>query len=131
MLSGAALLVTALLFGGMLLYSFGFAAFLFSSLPPQEAGPLLRRAFPLFYLWVIVTSLLAAALAWAMDPLGMVLLLAIAGTTLPVRQLLMPAINAATDAGHSRRFNLLHGLSVLIGLLQIAAAAWALLRIAG
>jgi hypothetical protein len=34
-----ALLATALLFGGMVLYSFGFAAFLFSALPAEQAGP--------------------------------------------------------------------------------------------
>lgn len=42
-----ALLATALLFGGMTLYSFGFAAFLFTALPPETAGAALRRAFPL------------------------------------------------------------------------------------
>jgi len=43
-----ALLVTALLFGGMTLYSFGLAAFVFSALPADTAGPLIRRAFPHF-----------------------------------------------------------------------------------
>ena len=41
-----AILSTALLFGGMTLYSFGFAAFLFSAMPAASAGALLRRAFP-------------------------------------------------------------------------------------
>ncbi len=44
----AALLVTALLFGGIILYSFGFAAFIFSALPADLAGRTLRRAFPTF-----------------------------------------------------------------------------------
>ena len=35
-----ALLVTALLFGGMTLYSFAFAAFLFTALPADTASPL-------------------------------------------------------------------------------------------
>ena len=56
----AALLVTALLFGGMVLYSFGFAAFVFSVLPMETAGPTIRRAFPHFYLFVIATSTVAA-----------------------------------------------------------------------
>jgi hypothetical protein len=43
-----AVLITALLFGGMTLYSFGFAAFLFSALPAATAGSALRRAFPRF-----------------------------------------------------------------------------------
>ena len=40
------LLTTALLFGGMVLYAFGFAAFVFRALPAETAGPLIRRAFP-------------------------------------------------------------------------------------
>ena len=36
------LLVTALLFGGMVLYSFGFAAFVFTALPADVAGPLIK-----------------------------------------------------------------------------------------
>ena len=42
----AALLTTALLFGAMILYSFGFAVFLFTVLPPETAGRTIRRAFP-------------------------------------------------------------------------------------
>ena len=38
MLTLSALLLSAFLFGGMLLYSFGFAAFLFSHLPADDAG---------------------------------------------------------------------------------------------
>ena len=47
-LTVVAMLITAILFGGMVLYSFGFAAFLFSYLPAQEAGSILRKAFPVF-----------------------------------------------------------------------------------
>lgn len=42
--------------------------------------------------------------------------------TVPVRQLLMPAINRATEAGVRQRFKWLHGLSVVVTLGQIAAA---------
>jgi hypothetical protein len=94
-----ALLTTALLFGGMTLYSFGFAAFLFSALPPDRAGPLIRAAFPHFYLFVLGTSAVAAALLWPVDGLSALLMASVALTTLPNRQVLMPAINAATDAG--------------------------------
>jgi hypothetical protein len=125
---GAALILAAVLFGGMVLYSFGFAAFLFTSLPPEEAGTLLRRAFPHFYTWVIATALVAALLQLGADPVSLALLLAIALTTLPTRQLLMPAINAATDAGDKGRFNRLHGLSVVITLTHIAAVGYVLLR---
>lgn len=124
----AALIVAAILFGGMVLYSFGFAAFLFTSLPADDAGSLLRRAFPPFYLWVIATAMLAALLHLGIDPVSLGLLAAVALTTVPTRQLLMPAINAATDAGDKRRFNRLHSLSVAITLLHIAAVGYVLVR---
>jgi Domain of unknown function (DUF4149) len=123
-----ALLTTALLFGGMMLYSFGFAAFLFSALPAQTAGPTIRRAFPHFYLFVMATAALGAAFLWPHDRLSASLLLLIAVTTAPARQALMPAINAATDAGQKQRFKWLHGLSVLITLAHIAITGVVLSR---
>jgi hypothetical protein len=126
-----ALLVTALLFGGMVLYSFGFAAFLFTALPATMAGPTLRRAFPHFYLFVLVTAAAAAALVWPHDVVAAMLLGLIAVTTLPNRQLLMPAINRATDTGAKSRFKWLHGLSVCITLAHIALAGVALARFTG
>ncbi len=125
----AALLTTALLFGGMVLYSFGFAAFLFTALPPDLAGPTIRRAFPLFYLFVLVTAAAAAALTWPYDLLAAGLLAAIAVTTLPTRQVLMPAINRATDSGAKARFKALHGLSVVITLAHIVMAGVVLARL--
>lgn len=91
-----ALIMTALLFGGMVLYSFGFAAFLFSAMPAAAAGPVLRQAFPL-----------------------------------PLRQVLMPAINRATDAGQRQRFKVLHSVSVLATLGHIAALGWLWVVVAG
>lgn len=126
----AALLLTAVLFGGMVLYSFGFAAFLFTALPPDIAGPTIRRAFPLFYLFVLGTAAIAAALAWSLDTQAGAMLAAIALTTVPTRQFLMPAINRATDTGARSRFKTLHGLSVVITLAHIALAARALLALA-
>ena len=124
----AALLATALLFGGTVLYSFGFAAFLFNALPTEIAGPTLRRAFPYFYLFVISAALAAAALLYRTDPVASGLMLVIAATTLPTRQLLVPAINRATDAGPKSQFKLLHGLSVIITLLHIGIAGFVLSR---
>jgi Domain of unknown function (DUF4149) len=56
----AALLSTALLFGGMTLYSFGFAPMVFSALKADVAGGLLRKAFPHYYLFVLMTAVVAA-----------------------------------------------------------------------
>ena len=123
-----ALLLTAFLFGGMLLYSFGFAAFLFSHLPAADAGSILRKAFPVFYLWCTAMAGLAATVFVFLDSLSALLLAGVAVTTIPARQQLMPAINAATDSGNKRRFNQLHGLSVMLGLAQIVAVGYVLTR---
>lgn len=124
----AALLVTALLFGGMVLFSAGFAAFLFSVLPPAAAGKALRQAFPHFYLFVMAGSAAGSALVLTRDGLSAALLAAIFLSTVPARQILMPAINAATDAGARRRFQILHGASVLLTLAHIVASGYVLAR---
>lgn len=129
MTQSVAVLLTALLFGGMALYSFGFAAFLFAVLPAETAGLALRQAFPLFYLFVFITAVLASAFLWPHDPLAGALMALVAITTVPARQTLMPAINRATDSGQRRHFKWLHGLSVVITLAHIAAAGFALVRL--
>jgi len=124
-----AVLLTALLFGGMTLYSFGFAAILFTALPAPSAGATLRRAFPWFYVFVVVTAGLAALLWWSNDAVAAAVMAAVAISTVPVRQLLMPAINRATDAGDRQRFKWLHGVSVLVTLSHIVASGWVLTRL--
>jgi hypothetical protein len=114
----------------MILYSFGFAAFLFSYLSAEVAGSILRKAFPVFYVWCIAVALVAAVPLWFVEPLSAWLMLMVALTTVPLRQLLMPAINAASDNKDRRRFNMLHSLSVLAGLAQMAVLGYVLARIA-
>lgn len=94
-MSEITLLLTALMFGGTVLYAFGFAAFVFTALPAKTAGPLIRRAFPHFYLFVLGTSA-AAAFSVTYDPMSGAILAAIAATTVIARQVLMPAVNRAT-----------------------------------
>jgi hypothetical protein len=129
MISIAALLATSLLFGGMTLYSFGFAPLVFSALPADVAGKLLRRAFPHYYLFVLVTAAAAGLLLWPRDPLASGLMAATALVAIIARQVLMPAINAARDTGAKSRFDRLHGLSVAINMLQLAAVVVVLVRL--
>ncbi len=125
-----ALLSTALLFGGMTLYSFGFAAFVFSALPATTAGPLIRRAFPWFYIFVFASSAIAGVAAAFGDPFSGAVLAAIALTTIYARQVLMPAINAASDAGDKGKFKVLHTVSVALTLVHIVGAGFVVLRLA-
>jgi Domain of unknown function (DUF4149) len=129
MIQSFAVLTTALLFGGMLLYSFGFAAFLFTALPAQTAGATLRKAFPWFYVFVMLTAAVAALLWWPHNSAWAALMATVALTTWPLRQWLMPAINRATDAGLRQRFKWLHSLSVLATLGHIGATGWLLAHI--
>ena len=129
MLLQAAILLTALLFGGMVLYAFGFASFLFSALPADAAGPLLRRAFPHFYIFVIVCALVGSALTATIDMGSTIILGLIAVTALLARQILMPAINVATDRGNRSRFGILHTGSVLMTLAHIVGSSAVILRL--
>jgi len=125
-----ALLTTALLFGGMVLYSFGFAAFVFNNLPVETAGPLIRKAFPHFYAFVLITSALVAVLvAFLGDYLSVSLLCVILITAIFARQILMPEINKATDTARASRFKVLHGVSIAITLLHIAVAGYVIVRL--
>lgn len=124
------LFATAVLFGGMMIYSFGLAAFLFSALPVDVARSTIKKAFPHFYLFVILTALSAAALVAAHDKISAGLLALIAITTVPARELLMPAINRATDSGATSRFRWLHAASVVITLAHIGMAGFVLARFA-
>ena len=121
-----ALLLISLLFGGMTLYSFGFAAFVFSALPPDLSGNTIRQAFPHFYIFVLATSAISATLLYFLDPVAAAVMVIISVITIPTRQILMPAINKASDSGARRRFKILHSLSVLITLSQIIGSGYVL-----
>jgi hypothetical protein len=114
----------------MLLFSATFAAFLFKSLPPAEASALIRKAFPPFYIFVFLISALAAVLALTSSLFNASIMALIALSTIPTRQILMPAINAATDAKLKQRFLVLHGLSVVITLVHILAAGFVIVDLA-
>ena len=120
-----ALLMTAMLFGGMTFFSFGFAPVLFKQLPMDKVRLLLRDTFPYYYLAVIGMSAVATAAALAVSGQATIVLAVILIATIYARQILMPQINVATDRDDQTTFKRLHGLSVAIQLVQIGLAAWA------
>jgi len=125
-LPALSLILTATLFGGMVLYSFGFAALVFKLFDQKQARYALRHAFPPYYLVVIIAAAIAAVPSAFVDHWLAIILALTALTTIYARQILMPQINAATDAGQTGRFKLLHSVSVILQLIQIAAVAYAL-----
>ncbi|MEL6966566.1 MAG: DUF4149 domain-containing protein [Pseudomonadota bacterium] len=125
-----ALLLNATLFGGMVFFSFGFAPVLFKQLPMEQVRPLLRGTFPFYYLAVIALAAFAALVAMLVSTLAAVLVSIICLSTVYARQILMHQINAATDAGNQSLFNRLHGVSVVVQLIQIGLSGWAVVLLA-
>ena len=128
------LLASATLFGGMILFSFGFAPLVFKTLDVGEAGRMLRQAFPWYYLFVLAIAALSAALMLSVDQPSSLLMAIIAGIALYTRQGLMPLINTARDQqvlGNlvtSKRFARLHGVAVLLNFIQLFGVGLVLFR---
>lgn len=117
-----ALLITSFLFGGMMLFAAGFGPLVLKNLEGNVARAFIRNTFPHFYLFVLTSSLLAAVTVFIFVPFASIALLSIFFSTLPTRQILMPAINAAADEGKRKKFKLLHALSVTITVAHIVIA---------
>lgn len=73
---------------------------IFSALPPELAGKTLRRAFPHFYLFVLITASFAAAVISQHDRLSATLLAVIALTTIP-RVTSRTSLRAVRSSGFS------------------------------
>ena len=119
----------AILLGGMIFFPSVVAPTVFKSLDQGSAGQFLRRLFPAYYIFIIVTSLIGAGLLLSKPTLAAVLFIVTASTLL-VRQALVPKINAwrdrelAGDEAAAARFNAGHRASVIINLAQLAAIVW-------
>ena len=126
-----ALLIVATLFGGMMLYSFGFAPLVFEILKAEQASDLLREAFPWYYLLIIIGATIGAALLLALDRGSALVMVAIAILALYARQDLMPRISSARDAqlvGNQSSFTPLHAASVALNSLQMIGLGFVLFR---
>lgn len=128
MLSTLAFVTSAALLGGMVYFAAGFAPLVFTRLPEETAARFIRAVFPVYYAMGAGTALAATLLLlptgrWA----AVALAAAVAGGFLVARQVLMPAVNAARDAGlagdatANRRFARLHGGSVALNGAQALA----------
>jgi len=129
-----ALLATALMLGGMAYFAAGVAPLIFTRLPAEWSGRFIRQVFPAYYLYVLGTAAVAGLALLPLRPLDALAMLLVAASTGWVRQWLMPAINAASDAAQAgdaaarARFRRGHGLSVAINLAQILVGLVVLLR---
>ena len=120
------LLLVAFLFGGMLLFSLGFGTLAFKFLDVPIARQFIRNTFPFFYLYVFSVAIIASLTLVFKNFDAFLLVFVIAITTIPTGLILMPAINLASDNKHKRKFVLLHTASVLITIVHIVIAGFAL-----
>lgn len=119
-------LALALAFGGMTFFSAVMAPLVFTKLPFETAGGFIRQVFPWYYLTIGVVAVLAAAASLLAGAELVALMAALVAVGFWfARQVLMPRINAARDAGADKTFNRLHRFSVLIN-----GAQWLLLAAA-
>jgi hypothetical protein len=124
-----ALFAVALLLGGMLFFAVLVAPAVFRTLPAEPAGSLIRAVFPGYYVWVFGCAAAAAVALFPLSKPDAGVMAVTAGLALWLRLVLMPRINAlsdaakAGDAGAQRGFDRAHRLSVWANLLQMGAAA--------
>lgn len=124
-----ALFTAAGLFGAMVFFPIAVAPTVFRNLAPETAGRFLRALFPAYYAYVATMSgvcafaLLFVGEGWALAA-GLIAL-----STLGLRTVLVPRINAWRDAdaqgeaGAKEKFDAGHKASVLVNLVQMVLAA--------
>ncbi|MEE4299422.1 MAG: DUF4149 domain-containing protein [Pseudomonadales bacterium] len=134
--------LAAMLVGGLLFTAGTTAPVAVAVLPEDAAARFLRAFWPRYYAagaWGGTALALCLAILTPGSPLGAAysgLLTALAGFLAACMwgaQLMIPAINAARDAGDGARFGRLHGLVLLLtgaglvaGLVFLAALGWVL-----
>lgn len=126
-----ALYALALMLGGMIFFAAVTTPVAFARLEREQARHYIRGVFPVYYLWVLATSAIAAVALFPFDRRASLVLVACAAATIWLRQGLLLRIRAADEAGDQPRFRRLHRLSVIVNLLQMAAAAGVLAAYGG
>ena len=110
----------------MIFYSFGIAINVHKTLDKENAGKLLRKLFPIYFLWGLFISILAEIifLLNAKQEQAFIMALIVLGY-LYSRQILVPKINKSRDLANEgderskKDFNSLHFQSVAINLVQM------------
>ena len=110
----------------MIFYSFGIAINVHRTLDKENAGKLLRKLFPIYFLWGLFISILAEIIFLLNAKQEQAFIMAlIAIGYLYSRQILVPKINKSRDLANEgdekskKDFNSLHFQSVAINLIQM------------
>ena len=114
----------------MIFYSFGIAINVHRTLDKENAGKLLRKLFPIYFLWGIIISIVAEILYLfqGQQIQSFIMAIVVIGY-LYSRQILVPKLNANRDLANEgdekskKIFSSLHFQSVTINLIQMALLA--------
>jgi Domain of unknown function (DUF4149) len=121
----------AALVGGMLFFGAVMAPLVFTHLPLTIAGPFIRAAFPFYYGYMIIASLIGLIGYWLKREIGSALaLLLILVVTAWLWLWFMPHLDALRVAGNKAGFNAAHRDSVWIDGGQMIIALAVLIRTA-
>jgi hypothetical protein len=133
LLSLLAIVLVAVLFGSMVFFAGVMAPLTHRKLPPEVAGAFLREVFPVYYVVMIVVSLLGAAAAYKPNPIAAGALVLVAIGFVYARLFLLPRLNRIRDQPETAvegAFRRLHRQSVIINVTQMVAALVILLALA-
>ena len=119
-------LITAANVGIMLFFSVAVAPTIFMVLPAEWSAAYVRKFFPKYFLFLGVTSSVAALLHGA--PAVQLALAACAIVFFFSVFWLTPRINLARDNKQDKSFKVLHYSSVGLNLVQLAVFIWVLVR---
>ena len=111
------LYIVAAMVGIMVFFTIAVAPTVFKVLPPEWSSKYVRRFFPKCYAFLCFACISASLLA--SDALISTLTFLCAILFAIAQFILTPAINKASDNKDKKRFGLLHGLSVVINVLQL------------
>ena len=118
--------LTVALLSIMIFYSFGIAFNVHKTLDKENAGKLLRKLFPLYFLWGIIISIfIEVTFLYQGTSLKALLIVIVAIGFLYSRQVLVPLLNKNRDLVNEgneeakKAFGSLHLRSVSINLVQM------------
>ena len=114
--------------GVMLFFSVAVAPTIFKTLPQEWAGVYVRAFFPKYYA-VLGIVCLAAALLTNLPAIKHIAFTCAALFAVSLF-ILTPRVNAAKDNNQTKQFNVMHGLSVGVNLLQLVLLIYALYKTA-
>ena len=125
MLQTILLTATGMWLGAMVFFAAVVAPTVFGTLEPLEAGKIIRRVFPKYYLFGLICLSIAVLVSLVTPNWVTIAFSVLLAITLYARQILMPKVNTARYAmlekneEHSPQFDRLHKLSVQLNAFEM------------